>query len=145
MKNFFLKHKKKLVFVAILVILAIVIYFIATLWEPPVVNSKLSANLESNTIISGESTFLVLKAYNAGTSELDGEFVVDSEESSLNVSYPDNSLLSFKLLPGESITRKLNVTATTKAIRTDYELKVKIVSKGNTTAAKDVILTVKKE
>ncbi|PIN80541.1 hypothetical protein COV13_03365 [Candidatus Woesearchaeota archaeon CG10_big_fil_rev_8_21_14_0_10_32_9] len=149
MKNFFQRAKKQLIFVGVLLVILAIVLLAVVFLKPEEVTSKLSVNLEKSTIKSGETTFLVLTAYNSGSSELKGKFWVESEELTyVNVSYPNDALLNFVLMPGESITRKMNVSATTNAVRTDYELVAKLISADNsssTLASKKVLLTVRKE
>ncbi len=144
MKDFIQKTKKKLIFAIIVLLVVLIVYVLISVFSVED-SSKFSARLEKNVIKSGESTFLVLSAYNSGSSVIDAEFLVESDDSlSFNVSYPDESLLVFTLLPGESITRRLNVSATTNAIRTDYELVAKMVSSDNVSSSKKVVVSVKK-
>jgi len=149
MKTFFQRTKKQLIFAGVILILVAIVVLLIVFWKPAEISSRLSVQLEKSTIKSGETTFLVLTAYNSGSSELKGKFWVESEEFTyINVSYPDDELLSFVLMPGESLTRKMNVSATTNAVRTDYELVAKLISVDNTSntlASKKVLLTVRKE
>lgn len=148
MKEHFQKHKKKytafifLIFAAIIII--IILASLAIFSSPEKPKGKIGLSLDKKTMDSGETNYIYLKAKNTGSVPLSGEFKVTVDDSSsVKLSYPEPELLKFHLLQGESIERRMDVTATSTAYKTLYKVTATI-DDDNTTYARDtIILTVK--
>jgi len=133
----------------IIVIILVVYLMIAIIGSIKNVDLKgdLGVKLEDNKIASGEETYLIVKARNTGTELLEGEFKIQADDTgSVQVTYPNTEMLKFKLYPEESIERRIGITGTSKAIRTDYELDVVILGSNETVITKEtIVLTVTNE
>jgi hypothetical protein len=142
------KHKKKYTFLIFIIFAAIIIFLIlvglSIFSSSDKPKGKLNLDFDDKHIDSGDNTYLSLGAKNTGTITLNGAFkVVIDDPTSITLSYPSPELLKFSLLPGESIERRMNVTATSKAYKTYYKFTVTIEGDNTTFAKNDVILTVK--
>ena len=148
MKEHVSRHKKRytiLVFFIIAIILVFIVLAGLTLFsgsEKP--KGKLMLTLDDKTISSGGSTQMRMNVKNSGKLPLSGEFFATVDDpSSVTITYPNPDLLKFDLLPGESIERIMNVTGTSKAYKTFYEITVKATSSNTTYASNNILLTVK--
>lgn len=130
----------------LLILIVALIYLFMQNASSSGVKGELSANLDSNSISSGKSTFLLVSYKNIGDTIMNAKFSVSADDSqAVSVEYPDESLLSFKLYPGDSVSRRFNVTGTTKAVRTDYQISVSVLGDNETTlSSENIILSVKK-
>ena len=108
---------------------------------------KLSAKLEDSSITSNETTYLLVGVKNDGKEMLEAKIrVTPDDPQSVKISYEAPDLLNVRLLPGESVVRRLEVQGFSKAIRTDYELNVELIGKNESSVAKQkIILVVKKD
>ncbi|MGV8169097.1 MAG: hypothetical protein ACP5N3_03505 [Candidatus Nanoarchaeia archaeon] len=150
MKEHVEKHKKKytllvfLIFAAVIVFLVLAGLNIFSSVEKP--KGKLDLDFGDKNIVTGDSTSFLVGAKNTGKLPLSGKFVAEVDDpSSVTLSYSSPELLSFELLPGESIVRVMNVTATSKAYKTMYKITVSIEGDNVTYSSDYAILTVRKE
>jgi len=151
MKKAFEKKEKSerkyyLIGALVLLILIVALIYLFIQNTSSSIKGELSANLDSNSIASGKSTFLTVSYKNTGDSIINAKFSVTADDSqAVSVQYPDESLLSFKLYPGDSVSRRFNVTGTTKAVRTDYQIAVFVLGDNETiVSSENIILSVKK-
>lgn len=151
MKKAFEKKEKSerkyyLIGALVLLILIVALIYLFIQNTSSSIKGELSANLDSNSIVSGKSTFLAVSYKNTGDSIINAKFSVTADDSqAVSVQYPDESLLSFKLYPGDSVSRRFNVTGTTKAVRTDYQIAVFVLGDNETiVSSENIILSVKK-
>jgi hypothetical protein len=107
---------------------------------------KIFLELGDSRIQSGRSTQLFISAQNTGNTALVGRFDVSVDDpSSVSISHPDAELLRFNLLPGDSIRRSVDVTASSVAYRTDYEIKVAVLDvNGTVLGTESIILSVRR-
>ncbi|MGV8162264.1 MAG: hypothetical protein ACP5N2_02930 [Candidatus Nanoarchaeia archaeon] len=150
MKEHLEKHKKKYTLFVFLMLAAIIVFLILAALNmfsaPDKPKGKLELSFGDKTILTGDSTTFSVGAKNTGKLPLSGRFVAEVDDpSSVEMSYSSPELLSFELLPGESIVRVMNITATSKAYKTMYKITVKIEGNNLTYSSENVILTVKKE
>lgn len=148
MKEHIKKHKKQYLFGVIILALILILFIVIliTSSDSDSVRGSLELKLEKKSIESGEKTYLLVSAKNTGKERIEAEFEVYADDiSSVSISYPAPELLKFSLLPGEGIERRLEVTATSKAVRTDYEITANMLSINNTIlSSKTTVLTVKR-
>ena len=149
MKSLPANTRKYIIIGVAVIIVALLIYlFFVIVGGNSGLNSAgtLSASLENPSISTNGSTGLLVSVKNTGRSRLDAHIKVTPDDAqAVQVSYPETDLLQVSLLPEESITRRILVQGFSKAIRTDYQLKVELLSDNETLLAqRDVVLTVKK-
>lgn len=144
-KNSLTKQEQLYVFGGV-ILLVIVLFFVGLFLYNKLSfdsKSKLVLELDAKKLSSGSSTLLFVSVKNTGKSLLEGSLVVGSNDDvSVNISYPDPSLLSVKLYPSESVTRVFNVSSSTSALRTDFKLLGEIVNGNETLASSSIILVV---
>ncbi|MFP4567741.1 MAG: hypothetical protein ACLFN8_02235 [Candidatus Woesearchaeota archaeon] len=108
-------------------------------------NSKgqIDMQLRDAKIKSGDETKLTITIRNTGKDLLEGTINIRADDThAVNITHPDENVLSLKLYPGEAITRIFTLNGETNAIRTDYKLYAEIIYENKTIATKDLILTV---
>ncbi len=133
--------------IGVLVVVAIIIVvLIISSGDSDLPRGKVSLELADSRIRSGESTQLFISAQNTGSGALVGRFNVSVDDpSSVNIEHPSPELLSFNLLPGDSIRRSVDVTGTSVAYRTDYEVTVKVLGENDTIiGSESIILSIRR-
>lgn len=130
----------------VLIVAGLVVVILMIIGSGDEPKGRISADLEDSRIRSGEETRMVISARNTGSVPLIGYFNVSVDDpDSVEIYHPDPELLSFNLLPGDSIERRVNVQAVSKAYRTDYELTVNVVDVNDTRIGSDsAILSVRR-
>jgi len=141
MKEHIEENKKKYTFVVFIafsiIIVLLVLAGLKTFTPSDKSKGSISISFDDKDIKTGKSTFLTIGATNDGKKLLSGEFKIKIDNPDyVKINYPDQNLLKFDLMPGESIERRINITGTSAAYRTYYKLTISIES-GNTTYAKE--------
>jgi len=133
------KRKLYLSIGVFVVIVVIIIILLSSFGNNNSTLSSVDAKLEDSKISSGSTTYLLVKATNIGTTPLAGKFSVAADDpESVHITYPNNTLLEFYLLEGESVERRLAVTAVSKAKRTDFEVSLTVEDLNGTVIGKDM-------
>lgn len=129
---------------AVALIIIIVVLLIILSGSPKKAGKgAMQLELSDKSILSGESTKLSATVTNKGNELLKGKLVISADDSSsVQVTYPDENLLSFELYPGESVERIFEVVATTSAVRTDYELTGELMGGNESSSKASIILSV---
>lgn len=109
------------------------------------ISGHATADLEKQTIGSGETTYLVVNGVNTGNQPIKAhfEFATDKNEA-VKLSYPAD--LEFILQPGEDTgNKRIAVQAFTDTIRTDYLIVAKLIDEsGKVIDTTNTILSVTK-
>ncbi|MFT4311286.1 MAG: hypothetical protein ACMXX7_01520 [Candidatus Woesearchaeota archaeon] len=143
------KPNKKLILKAAIAIIAIIliIIIITTISKNLTKDNpkaNLNLNLADSRIQSGEETFLSISIQNTGKVELIGTFnITVDDKQSVNITI-DQDRLNFNLLEGEQIQRRIPISATSKAHRTDYEITVTALTQNQTITTNSIILSVRR-
>ncbi|MCF7872162.1 hypothetical protein K9L97_03945 [Candidatus Woesearchaeota archaeon] len=130
----------------------IIIIFFCTLFLIVACQTKtnetlLIADMKDSSIISGESTQIIIEVSNNGDVVLDGELEIYSEdEENVQIEYSDDERISINLAPEENIKRVIPVTGKTSSLRTDYLITVNLIgSNKSILGSAKTVLIVKKE
>jgi hypothetical protein len=150
MKEHIEKNKTKYTFLVFIVFAVIIIILVLAglnaFTSSDKSKGKISVSFDDKDIKTGKSTFITLGATNEGKTLLSGEFKIKIDNPEyVEINYPDQELLKFNLMPGESIERRINITGTSVAYRTYYKLTVSIEDDNSTYAKKEAILIVRNE
>lgn len=104
-----------------------------------------NVDLADNTIQSGENTTLSVTVHNQADQPIQTTVLVTSDgEENVDITYPEQDLLTTTLYPDERITRILRIKAQTQTKRTDYEVTVDIVNESEIVETRRTTLTVTK-
>ena len=141
--------KYALIGVVVVIIIALILVYIFVFAARKIdltMKGSLTAKLEDSSIESNSSTFLLIGGKNTGSKLLTAEFRVTPDDwNAVIIEYPNPELLKLKLLPKESVVRRMEVTGLSKAIRTDFEILVELVGENETVIDKEtIVLTVRK-
>jgi hypothetical protein len=147
MKEHIEKNKTKYTFLVFILFAVIIILLILAGLKSINVTEKnkgsVSVEFDDDSIKSGKSTYLTIGARNDGRNMLSAEFKIQIDNPEwVKVNYHDESLLKFDLMPGESIERRINVSAVSEAYKTFYKITVSIETENSTYAKKEAILEV---
>lgn len=150
MKENIEKNKSKYTFIVFilfsLIIIALVLAGLKSFTPSDKSKGSISISFDDKDIKTGKSTYLTIGARNGGKKLLEGEFKIKIDNPEyVKISYPDQELLKFSLMPGESIERRINITGTSVAYRTYYKFTVSIQSGNETYAKEDAILIVRND
>lgn len=149
MKEHIEKHKTKYTVVVFIVLAAVIVILVLAGLNAISFGSKqkakgsISVSFDDKTINSGKSTFMSIAAKNNGKIPLTGEFNIKIDNpDEVKINYPSPELLKFELMSGESVERRINITATSKAYKTYYKLTVSIEGANSTIAKEEALLIV---
>ncbi len=135
--------KSKYLYYSIGILVLIGLVFVLYSYAQPGIG-KLELELEDNRISSEESTNMRVKIHNTGDEPFDGYFnlTVDDSES-VNITIGDDRK-QVSLRPGERVERITDISAVSKAYRTDYEITGSLVINGSIESSDSTILSVRK-
>lgn len=149
MKEHVEKNKTKYTMVVFFALAAIIIFLLLAGFNAISFSGKSKAkgsmdvSFDDKSIDSGKSTFMSISAENKGKVPLSGEFKITIDNpDEVKISYPDAELLKFELMPGESISRRINITGTSKAYKTYYRIIVSVEGNNSTYSEKEAFLVV---
>ena len=107
------------------------------------ISGKVNMELNRDSINTGDSTTLKVKAQNNGDEMFPGYFSLTSGRY-VKVTYPDKEKLSFELHPGESVSRVFNVKGFADARTIEDTIRCKIVdNESNVIDQGDVTIEIK--
>jgi uncharacterized membrane protein len=103
-------------------------------------------SLADQNIITNDNTTLKVIIKNTGKTVLEGKLSITPDDTeAVKITHQDLDVLNIKLYPQESVTRILQVTGKTKAIRTDYKIFATITHENETISTNEIVLTVTQE
>ncbi len=143
--SFIKKHYKKIfnqyVLALILIIIVFSLFFNLYTSSLP---GNIVLQLEDSRVDSGESTNLRIAVSNMGEEPLVGTLNVSIDHpENINMSIQEDRL-TVNLLPGERVERIASIKAVSKAYRTDYEIKVYLISNNTVVDEESIILSVRR-
>lgn len=152
MKEHIETHKTKYTIIVFVILAAVIVFLLLAGLNVVSFSPKqkekgtIDVSFDDKSIDSGKSTFMMVSAKNNGKIPLGGEFkiLIDNPDE-VKINYPNEDLLKFQLLPGESIERRINITGTSRAYKTYYRLTVSIEGQNSTIAKKEALLIVTNE
>ena len=128
----------------ILIVFVLLLFILACNKDPEETASLLDAKLEPESIVSGQSSNLIIDAHNDGDLPLTLRYTISSESpENVRIQYPEE--LTFTLQPGETTGNKIiKVVGVSKTVRTDYLITVTATDESGETEyeEKDLILSV---
>ena len=108
-----------------LILMLLSLVLISACSMEPTATGKVTAELDDSKIKNMQTTNMDATLTNTGKEKIVGqfEFITDAPQS-VTIMYPDSELLKFELMPGDSITRSLEVQASTSIEKSYYKITV---------------------
>jgi len=95
------------------------------------ITGKITAKLEKNSIINGETTTIEINGKNTGKNPMDVTVIIIPEENSiLDITYGGDWSYN-NLQPNEEFTKIIQITGFTKVTEATYEITIELINTEN--------------